>query len=57
MANLANDVSGLIFAKHARADAVADLTKQRTTGCKRAPRGGDYRMIDFPLSNMVNSRY
>ena len=33
--------------------SVADLTKQRTLAS--VPFGGRYRMIDFPLSNMVNS--
>lgn len=32
---------------------VPDLTKQRTLAS--VPFGGRYRMIDFPLSNMVNS--
>lgn len=32
---------------------VAEMTKQRTMGS--LPFGGRYRLIDFPLSNMVNS--
>lgn len=46
------NVLGLIFAsindKH-----VKELTDQRTMGS--IPYGGRYRLIDFPLSNMVNS--
>ena len=51
MANMAN-VLGLIFA-NMHETSVADLTKQRTLAS--VPFGGRYRMIDFPLSNMVNS--
>ena len=51
MANMAN-VLGLIFA-NMHEQSVADLTKQRTLAS--VPFGGRYRMIDFPLSNMVNS--
>lgn len=47
-----NDVLGLIFASM-HDDAVIDLTKKRTMGS--IPFGGRYRLIDFPLSNMVNS--
>ena len=49
MANMAN-VLGLIFA-NMHEQSVADLTKQRTLAS--VPFGGRYRMIDFPLSNMV----
>ena len=46
------NVLGLIFAsihdKH-----VKELTDSRTMGS--IPYGGRYRLIDFPLSNMVNS--
>ncbi len=45
-------VLGLIFASM-HDDTVAELTKQRTMGS--IPFGGRYRLIDFPLSNMVNS--
>ncbi len=51
MANMAN-VLGLIFA-NMHEQGVPDLTKQRTLAS--VPFGGRYRMIDFPLSNMVNS--
>ena len=51
MANMAN-VLGLIFA-NMHEQSVADLTKQSTLAS--VPFGGRYRMIDFPLSNMVNS--
>ncbi len=47
-----NNVLGLIFAS-VNDSAVIDLTKQRTMGS--IPFGGRYRLIDFPLSNMVNS--
>ena len=46
------NVLGLIFA-NMHEQSVADLTKQRTLAS--VPFGGRYRMIDFPLSNMVNS--
>lgn len=45
-------ILGLIFASMHDA-SVAELTKQRTMGS--IPFGGRYRLIDFPLSNMVNS--
>ena len=49
--NMAN-VLGLVFANmHDR--TVAELTKSRTMGSILF--GGRYRLIDFPLSNMVNS--
>ncbi len=47
-----NKVLGLIFA-NMHDVSVADLTKERTMGSILY--GGRYRMIDFPLSNMVNS--
>lgn len=47
-----NNVLGLIFASM-HDDSVIDLTKKRTMGS--IPFGGRYRLIDFPLSNMVNS--
>lgn len=46
------NVLGLIFA-NMHDDTVIDLTKHRTMGSVLF--GGRYRMIDFPLSNMVNS--
>lgn len=46
------NVLGLIFAS-INDTAVIDLTKLRTMGS--IPYGGRYRMVDFPLSNMVNS--
>ncbi|MGN0612745.1 MAG: glucose-1-phosphate adenylyltransferase subunit GlgD [Porcipelethomonas sp.] len=48
-----NRVLGLIFASM-HDNSVIDLTKKRTMGS--IPFGGRYRLIDFPLSNMVNSR-
>ena len=48
-----NDVLGLIFASM-HDDAVIDLTKKKRT-MGSIPFGGRYRLIDFPLSNMVNS--
>ena len=45
-------VSGIIFSNlHDR--NIPELTKKRTTGA--IPFGGRYRLIDFPLSSMVNS--
>ncbi len=46
------NVLGLIFASMHDSN-VSELTKQRTMGS--LPYGGRYRLIDFPLSNMVNS--
>ncbi len=51
MANMGN-VMGIIFA-NMHDNAIHDLTKSRTMGS--VPFGGRYRLIDFPLSNMVNS--
>lgn len=45
-------ILGLIFA-NMHDSTVSDLTKQRTMGSVLF--GGRYRLIDFPLSNMVNS--
>lgn len=50
MAN--NNVLGLVFASM-HDSTVVELTKQRTMGSILF--GGRYRLIDFPLSNMVNS--
>jgi glucose-1-phosphate adenylyltransferase len=47
-----NNVLGLIFA-NMHDDTMEGLTKIRTTGSVLF--GGRYRLIDFPLSNMVNS--
>lgn len=49
--NMGN-VLGLIFA-NMHDSTVSDLTKNRTMGSVLF--GGRYRLIDFPLSNMVNS--
>ena len=51
MANMGN-VMGIIFA-NAHGEDMHDLTKLRTVGS--VPFGGRYRLVDFPLSNMVNS--
>lgn len=51
MANMAN-VLGLIFA-NMHETTVTDLTKVRALAS--VPFGARYRMVDFPLSNMVNS--
>ena len=47
-----NNVIGLIFA-NIHEEALDTLTAMRTMGS--VPFGGKYRLIDFPLSNMVNS--
>lgn len=46
------NILGLVFAS-IHDEAVLDLTKNRTMGS--VPFGGRYRLIDFPLSNFVNS--
>lgn len=46
------NVLGLVFAS-IHDEAIFDLTKLRTMGS--VPFGGRYRLIDFPLSNFVNS--
>lgn len=51
MANMSN-VLGLVFA-NMHDSTITDLTKARTMGS--VPFGARYRLIDFPLSNMVNS--
>ncbi|MCL1903221.1 MAG: glucose-1-phosphate adenylyltransferase subunit GlgD [Oscillospiraceae bacterium] len=51
MANLTS-VAGIIFA-NMHDLTINDLTKVRTMGS--VPFGARYRLIDFPLSNMVNS--
>lgn len=45
-------VSGIIFS-NLHDKNIPELTKKRTTGA--IPFGGRYRLIDFPLSSMVNS--
>ena len=47
-----NNVLGLIFS-NVHEEKIRDLTELRTMGS--VPFGGRYRLIDFPLSNMVNS--
>lgn len=47
-----NDVLGIIFA-NVHDDMVNELTHNRSMAS--IPIGGRYRMIDFPLSNMVNA--
>lgn len=47
-----NNVLGLIFS-NIHEENVRELTEKRTMGS--VPFGGRYRLIDFPLSNMVNS--
>ncbi|MCL1789089.1 MAG: glucose-1-phosphate adenylyltransferase subunit GlgD [Oscillospiraceae bacterium] len=51
MASLTS-VTGIIFA-NMHDSTITDLTKVRTMGS--VPFGARYRLIDFPLSNMVNS--
>lgn len=46
------DTLGIIFA-HDKVDTMRELTENRTVAS--VPFGGRYRMIDFPLSSMVNS--
>lgn len=48
----ANNVLGIIFS-NMHDDKVRELTETRTMGS--VPFGGRYRLIDFTLSNMVNS--
>lgn len=47
-----NNVLGLIFS-NVHEEKLRELTEPRTMGS--VPFGGRYRLIDFPLSNMVNS--
>ena len=47
-----NNVMGLIFS-NVHEEKIRELTERRTMGS--VPFGGRYRLIDFPLSNMVNS--
>lgn len=47
-----NDVLGIIFS-NIHDEKIRELTEKRAMGS--VPFGGRYRLIDFPLSNMVNS--
>lgn len=47
-----NNVLGLIFANF-HDESISELTTKRTMAS--VPFGGKYRLIDFPLSNMVNA--
>jgi len=47
-----NNIMGIIFA-NLHEDLISELTEVRIMGA--VPFGGKYRLIDFPLSNMVNS--
>lgn len=47
-----NNILGILFS-NVGDNLIKDLTEKRTFGS--VPFGGRYRMIDFPLSNMVNS--
>lgn len=47
-----NNIMGIIFA-NLHENLISELTEVRIMGA--VPFGGKYRLIDFPLSNMVNS--
>ncbi len=47
-----NNIMGIIFS-NLHEDLISELTDVRIMGA--VPFGGKYRLIDFPLSNMVNS--
>lgn len=47
-----NNIMGIIFA-NLHENLISELTEVRIMGA--VPYGGKYRLIDFPLSNMVNS--
>ncbi len=47
-----NNVAGILFS-NVHDDKIRELTEKRTIAS--VPFGGRYRLIDFPLSNMVNS--
>ena len=49
---LGNNVLGILFA-YVHEERVRDLTEMRVMAS--VPYGGRYRLVDFPLSNMVNS--
>ena len=48
-----NSVLGIIFSAPQSGVKIPELTGSRTLGS--VPFGGKYRLIDFPISNMVNS--
>ena len=48
---IGNKVLGILFA-NVHDERVRELTEHRTLAS--VPIGGRYRLIDFPLSNMVN---
>ncbi len=47
-----NNIVGIIFS-NLHESLISEITERRTMGA--VPFGGRYRLIDFPLSNMVNS--
>ena len=47
-----NDVMGILFA-YVHEERVRELTENRVMAS--VPYGGSYRLVDFPMSNMVNS--
>ena len=47
-----NNILGILFA-NVHEEKIRELTEKRTMGS--VPFGGRYRLIDFPLSNLVNS--
>lgn len=47
-----NNILGLLFS-NVHEEKIRELTEKRTMGS--VPFGGRYRLIDFPLSNLVNS--
>ena len=49
---IGNNVLGILFA-NVHDERVRELTEHRTLAS--VPVGGRYRLIDFPLSNMVNA--
>lgn len=49
---LGNNAMGILFA-YVNEERVAELTRNRVMAS--VPYGGRYRLVDFPLSNMVNS--
>ena len=48
----ANNMLGVLFS-NVHDENIRELTEKRAMGS--VPFGGRYRLIDFPLSNMVNS--
>ena len=47
-----NNILGIVFS-NIHDEKIRELTEKRAMGS--VPFGGRYRLIDFPLSNMVNS--